>query len=180
VALMILAAVTGGGMDGAVVTIVDFARANGPTWRSIDDVVMGGVSSSHLRRTDEGTALFEGELSLENNGGFASVRAATGPLDLSACSGIVLRVRGDGKHYRLRLRTDDRLDGIAYQAGFLTSDGGWQTLRLSFTEFLPTFRGRTLEGVEPLATHRIHQIGLMIADRQAGRFRLEVAWIRSI
>jgi monofunctional biosynthetic peptidoglycan transglycosylase len=166
-------------MDGANVMIVDFSRAGGPTWRSIDDVVMGGVSKSRLRPTGEGSAVFEGELSLQQGGGFASVRAALGPLDLSVCTGLEIRVRGDGKRYRLRLRNDDRLDGVAYQAQFLADGDNWQTVRLPFAEFVPTYRGRVLEGVEPLDTGRIHQVGLMIADRQAGPFRLELAWLRT-
>ena len=43
-------------------------------WRSIDDVVMGGLSSSRMW-VEQGRAVFDGELSLENNGGFASVRS---------------------------------------------------------------------------------------------------------
>ena len=166
-------------MDSTAVTIFDFGRPDGPAWRSVDDVVMGGISSSRLHPTSEGTALFEGELSLENRGGFASVRTALGPLDLSAYTGVEIRVRGDGKRYRLRFRTNERFDGVAYQAEFSTRGDGWQTVQLPFVEFQPTYRGRILEGVEPLATDRIHQVGLMIADRQAGRFRLEVAWLRA-
>jgi hypothetical protein len=176
---LILAAITGGIMDSTAVTIFDFGRPDGPVWRSIDDVVMGGVSSSRLHPTGEGTALFEGDLSLENRGGFASVRTTLGPLDLSAYTGVEIHVRGDGKRYRLRLRTDDRVDGIAYQAEFSTSGDGWQTQQLPFVEFQPTYRGRILEGVEPLATNHINQVGLMIADRQAGAFQLEVAWLRA-
>ncbi len=178
-ALAILAATAGGVMADSGVMIIDFSREDGPAWRPIDDLVMGGISSSRLRPTAEGTALFEGDLSLENNGGFASVSAATGSLDISKHSGVEIRVRGDGKRYRLRLRTDDRFDGVAYQAGFSTHEREWQTVRLPFGEFLPTFRGRILEGAESLATDHIHQLGLMIADRQAGSFRLEVAWIRA-
>ena len=45
-------------------------------WRAIDDRVMGGVSHSGLRHERAGHAVFEGDVSLAQNGGFASVRQA--------------------------------------------------------------------------------------------------------
>ncbi|MGY8883923.1 MAG: CIA30 family protein, partial [Flavobacteriales bacterium] len=43
-------------------------------WTIVDDVVMGGRSSGNFRLNDDGHGVFEGEISLENNGGFSSVR----------------------------------------------------------------------------------------------------------
>jgi len=157
--------------------VIDFGEAQ-PAWSAVDDVVMGGISRSGLAVTDDATGVFAGEVSLENNGGFASVRARVGPLDLTAYDHLELRVRGDGQRYRLRLRTDPGLDGVAYQAAFAPTAGAWQTVRLPLAAFEPTFRGRSLTGqAAPLDRSRIHQIGLMIADRQAGPFRLEIATI---
>jgi len=148
-------------------------------WRPINDGVMGGLSSSALKITPAGTGLFEGAVSLANNGGFASVRARLGPVDLSAYQSLAARIRGDGKRYRLRLHTGAGFDGIAYQADFDTKVGEWQEIVLPFSNFEPTFRGRRLTDVEPLDTGNIQQIGLMIADKQAGTFRLELDWIRA-
>ena len=44
-------------------------------WNAIDDRVMGGVSGSRLRHDPTGHAVFEGSVSLERNGGFASIRS---------------------------------------------------------------------------------------------------------
>jgi len=146
-------------------------------WIIVNDGVMGGVSTSAIRRTNDGTVLFTGELSLENNGGFASVRCVTGRQDLSAHGGLEIRVRGDGRTYQLRLRTDDEFDGIAFRAEFDTRDGEWTTARLAFEEFLPTFRGRTLHDVPPLDVSRIHQLAFMVADKTPGPFSLEVDFV---
>ena len=51
--------------------IVDFRTAT-DSWRNIDDVVMGGLSSSEMV-IEDGVAVFRGDVSLDNNGGFASV-----------------------------------------------------------------------------------------------------------
>jgi NADH dehydrogenase [ubiquinone] 1 alpha subcomplex assembly factor 1 len=157
--------------------IFDFGRADAvQRWQSIDDGVMGGRSASQLR-IEDGVAVFTGMVSLENNGGFASVRSAPGQYDLGTYAGIALRVRGDGKRYQLNLRTDTQFDGVNYRATFATEAGQWLTLRLPFSEFLPSFRGQQLKDAAPLDTRRIVTFGLLIADQLAGPFRLELEWL---
>jgi len=140
-------------------------------WHAINDGVMGGVSSGRMVQTPEGLR-FEGELSLENNGGFASVRRAI-ELDLATATGVRLVVRGDGRTYQFRLRQDDRFDGIAWRAEF-TAGSGWQTVDLSFDEFIPVFRGRQVPDAGPVAPATIQQAGFMLADRAPGPFVLEI------
>jgi monofunctional biosynthetic peptidoglycan transglycosylase len=157
--------------------IFDFRRpAEGQHWYSINDSVMGGLSTSGLQ-VEDGRAVFAGFVSLENNGGFASVRTAAGAYDLGAYSGISLRVRGDGKTYKLNLRLDADFDGINYRAVFPTTPDQWLTVRLPFSAFHPHFRGQQLTAVAPLDPHHIVTFGLLIGDRQAGPFRLEIEWI---
>ncbi len=160
--------------------VVVFDGSAGLEWRVVNDGVMGGLSESRMIETPDRTALFEGRLSLENNGGFASVRAPLGPVDLSRFTGLSVRVRGDGRRYLLRLRTDDRFDGIAYQASFDADAGGWRTVDLPFSSFEPTFRGRTLPDAPRLDPGAIRQIGFMIADKKAGAFRLEIESVHAI
>jgi NADH dehydrogenase [ubiquinone] 1 alpha subcomplex assembly factor 1 len=73
-------------------------------WFVVNDGVMGGVSSSTIK-LENGVLVFEGQVRLENNGGFASVRSNSSEQNLSDFSGIVLKLRGDGKMYALNLRT---------------------------------------------------------------------------
>lgn len=161
-------------------TIIDFRFPNQENrWEIINDVVMGGLSDSGISITDNRTALFQGVVSLENYGGFSSIRTHPGEFDLSGYSGLMVRVKGDGKDYRLRLRTDRDYDGIAYQAHFITEKDTWTTVRLSFDAFLPVFRGRVIEDAPHLNVSAIKRIGFMIADKQEGPFRLEIEWIKA-
>ena len=94
-------------------------------WLIVNDSVMGGVSQSEMIVTPTGTALFRGNVSLENNGGFASVRTHPIEYQLADYHGLSLRVKGDGQPYKLRLRTDNYLNSVAYQADFQTESGTW-------------------------------------------------------
>jgi len=157
--------------------IFDFSQPDAVSaWYSIGDRVMGGVSSGRMHQ-GEGFAVFEGEVSLENNGGFSSVRSEPQPLDLSEHEGIALNVRGDGQRYKLGLKIDGRFDGIVYRAEITPAAGEWATLRVPFEEFEPVFRGSRVPDAPALAPDRVRSVGLLISDKQAGPFRLEVAWI---
>jgi hypothetical protein len=148
-------------------------------WPPINDGVMGGASSSQMRFDVAGHAAFEGVVSLENNGGFASVRAS---LDLGCADTVayLLTVWGDGHTYKLNLRTDSGFDGVNYQAVFTPAPGVWSQVALPLADFGPNFRGRRVPGALPLQPAEVKQVGLMISDRQAGAFRLLVKTLEAV
>lgn len=154
--------------------------ATAANWLAIDDSVMGGISRSRLRHDPAGYAIFEGMVSLERNGGFASVRSQPLELGVEGVTHLLVDLCGDGKRYKLNLRTDDTFDGVNYQAGFDAPAGVWVQQRFPFDAFIPTFRGRTLRDAPALNSLRIRQIGLMIADRQAGSFALALRSIIAV
>ena len=159
-------------------TVTDFSSAaDVARWSTIDDRVMGGVSRSRMVATPDGTARFEGVMSLESNGGFASTRSDAGPWIRAGTETLRLRVRGDGKTYQLRLRMDDQSDGPSYGASFVAPKGEWREIELPLREFRAMFRGREVRA-EPLAPEKVRTLGLMISDGQDGEFALEIDWIR--
>jgi len=141
-------------------------------WTVVNDVVMGGVSSARIEPAEQGVR-FSGTLSLENNGGFASARfdLATPPAGMD---GVQIRVRGDGRTYQLRLRHGQARDGVAWRVKF-KAPGDWTVLALPFTSFQPVFRGRSVPEAGPVMPASLGQAGLMLADRTAGDFSLELA-----
>jgi hypothetical protein len=155
------------------VVLFDFSHPESTAaWAPINDGVMGGISSSQLRFDPAGHAEFCGHVSLANNGGFASVRCQPCALGRSGLAAYLLAVRGDGRRYKLNLRTDDSFDGLNYQARFDPPAGIWTTCRLTGADFAPSWRGRPVPDAPPLDPSRVRQIGLMIADRQEGAFSL--------
>ena len=113
-------------------------------------------------------------VSFENNGGFASVRCQPMDLGRKDVAAYLLEVCGDGKRYKLNLRTDNSFDGVNYQAQFHPPAGIWTTCRLARADFLPSWRGKSVPDAPPLDNSWVRQIGLMIADRQEGPFALAV------
>ncbi len=155
-------------------TLIDFTGKNDKiSWYPINDVIMGGRSESNLQ-VKEGVARFTGNVSLQNNGGFASVRSESINLNLREFAGISLTARGDGKIYKCNVRTDTAFDGVLYQASFRPQADKWHKYDLPFTSFIATFRGRELDPAPPLDTSRVISIGLMISEKQAGPFSLEI------
>jgi monofunctional biosynthetic peptidoglycan transglycosylase len=162
------------------ITVVDFRSPEvRRRWRIVNDGVMGGLSQSRMAVTEGGTGVFQGTVSLENNGGFASVRTQPTDFGLAGRKGLSLRIKGDGRRYQLRLRTDRQFDGVAYTSSFDTVDGEWTTARVEFQDCLPTFRGRKVSNAPTLEPSRIRQIGFLIADKQQGPFRLEIESIKA-
>lgn len=149
-------------------------------WRAINDGVMGGASVSRLRFDSAAYAVFEGEVSLENNGGFASVRASDLDLGCADTVAYVLTVWGDGRTYKLNLRTDTGFDGVTYQAGFMPAPGRWTQTVLPLAAFEPRFRGRLVPAAPALCPEAVRQVGLLISGQQAGAFRLMVKTIEAV
>ncbi len=138
-------------------------------FRVVNDDVMGGVSSSRLG-TVAGAMSFEGVLSLENNGGFASFRGAMRfPAEAGA---LLLTVRGDGRRYKLTLRLDEGTGTAQYQTAF-AAPRTWQTLRFEPADFAASFRGRRV-AAPTVRFADVRYFGLLISDRQSGPFRVEL------
>ena len=149
-------------------------------WRTVNDGVMGGRSKGSISTTDSGTLVFQGNLSLKNNGGFSSLRTDKLGLDLSDSTGLVMRVKGDGRTYQVRIGSDARYRGmeVSFMAEFPTAEDEWKEVRVPFSELTATFRGRTLKN-EVFNPAKVQRLGLLLADKQPGAFKLEVDWIRA-
>ncbi|CAM8993978.1 unnamed protein product [Rhodiola kirilowii] len=166
-------------------------------WGALDDVVMGGVSQSSFQIDPTGgensgpTGLFKGIVSTANNGGFTSIRTKnfSAPEDLSPYDGFELRLKGDGRRYKLIVRTSGEWDTVGYTAMFDTVAGQWQSIRLPFSVFKPIFRARTVADAPPFNPGNVMSFQLMFSKFESdgklnptfkeGAFELPVSSIRA-
>ncbi|WP_324719936.1 CIA30 family protein [Salinimicrobium sp. HB62] len=140
-------------------------------WDIENDVVMGGRSSSQLLRSEEGNAIFKGEVSLENNGGFASVQYRFPSKDITGYETAVLHLKGDGKKYQFRLKEDLR-DRASYIYEFETT-GDWQTVEIPLNKMKPVFRGRDVD-MPNFSANSIQEVRFLIGNKKRQEFRLEI------
>ena len=116
--LLLLIATIGNAQNIPGMKIIEnFDTETSAEWQIVNDGVMGGLSKSTMQ-VREGKGIFTGTVSLENNGGFASTRTSIQSLGTDSIQNLAIRVKGDGKTYQLRLRSNNRFDGIAYRALF--------------------------------------------------------------
>ena len=153
------------------IIIFDFnTKAQLNNWQIVNDGVMGGLSDSNMYINEDGIGIFEGQISLENNGGFASVRMSCNPTNIDGASKIRLHVKGDKKEYQFRLRTDSE-NFFVYTSPFMTS-GEWEVIDLELSELYPVFRGRRLRRPN-YAGQTFEEIGILIGNKKTETFRLE-------
>ena len=151
---------------------------------------MGGVSESDIR-LERDRAVFSGNVSTANSGGFASVRTRnfSPPWDLSGYEGIALRVQGDGKRYKFIIRGEGKWDGIGYCYSFDTLHNCWTTITIPFAELIPVFRAKTVPDAGPFNASQVYSMQLMLSKFeydgalnpkfQAGMFSLEIESIKA-
>lgn len=165
--------------------LFDFSQPNAAArWQIVNDGVMGGRSTSRAEMLADSQMRFAGRLSLENNGGFASVRSkpdSAGSTSLGLNSGdvIVMLVRGDGRKYTFNLYVPDRRMAFSYQLEFQTAADQWMEIQLPVDRFAAHSFGRPVSGAM-LDPARVHSVGILIGDRRAGEFQLIVDWIKVI
>jgi len=159
-------------MNTSDALIFNFTKeANLSSWQVIDDGVMGGRSQGNFAINEEGNAVFEGTVSLDNYGGFSSVRHRLLEKDISKYTKVLLRIKGDGKKYQFRIK-EKRRDYYSYITTFQTTNE-WQTITLEMHQMYPAFRGRTLN-MDNLKPNKIEEIAILIGNKKAEQYRLEI------
>jgi monofunctional biosynthetic peptidoglycan transglycosylase len=150
-------------------------------WQTFLDGVMGGRSTGRITAGDGGTLLFKGELSLENNGGFSQIRTAVPEGTFAGSTGLVLRVKGDGRTYKLDIRSSRlRVMAGAYQSVFQTKAGEWTEVKIPFDRCVATIFAQPVRNAPELHPASIEAVGITLADKQEGPFAIEVDWIRPV
>ena len=138
-------------------------------WTIVDDVVMGGRSSGNFRLNDEGHGVFEGEVSLENNGGFSSLRYDCEKILLEGKTQVNIKLLGDGKQYQFRINSNNG-DYYSYIIPFSTS-GEWEEIEIQLKDMYPSFRGRRLD-LPNFSDDYFEGITFLIGNKKNEKFKL--------
>jgi len=160
-------------------TLFDFTGADpAKEWQNVNDGVMGGVSEGKFKIREKKTLEFVGTLSLENNGGFASVRTKAKKLGLEKGDTVVAKVRGDGREYLLNLYLNKPLIAFSYRATVQTKKDEWIEVKVPLDKFEATSFGRVVKDAGPVKPEEVNSLGFMLSDKKAGPFKMEVESIK--
>jgi len=146
-------------------------------WYVVDDKVMGGVSAGSIRINEEGYAVFKGDVSLENNGGFSSVRYRFPKIELRDFTKVKIKLKGDGKNYQFRIKANSN-DYYSYTFTFQTTNN-WDIIDIPLSSMYPVFRGRRLN--MPNFNHSsVSEVAFLIANKRNEKFELLIDSIELI
>ena len=138
-------------------------------WRVVDDVVMGGESSGTFILNNEGIGVYRGNVSLDNNGGFSSLRYGFKRTSVEGYTKVALKLKGDGKSYQFRIKSNSS-DDHSYITTFRTT-GEWQEIEIVLEEMYPSFRGRKLDKPN-FSNDSIEEIAFLIGNKRNEEFEL--------
>ena len=157
---------------------IDFGSdKDGRNWAIINDGVMGGISIGEAK-LNENSLLFVGQLSFENNGGFASLRSNRMNLNLKDAEYIEIKYRLEGIHFALMLEQHSRFWHPYFSYPLEITDGKWLTKKILVEELKETrmseYTGRTYNQENARSFFRI---GFISDDKKEVRFKLEIDYI---
>ena len=152
--------------------IFDFTKtADLKNWYVVNDSVMGGESAGQMSTDAAGNGLFEGHVSLNNNGGFTSIKYDSGKIKLQGYNKFIVVLKGDGKVYEFRVKTN-KSESYSYVYSFETT-GNWQTIEIPFSIMVPSFRGRSLN-MANFPGDYMEELGFLIGNKKEEDFKIAI------
>ena len=154
-------------------------KHNTPSWRIVNDGVMGGLSSSQLKE-NENSVLFNGNTSLENNGGFASMRTLFEKGSLSDCKTMTIRYKSNSinRTFGLSLKDSQRYYIPYYQHKFSPKTTDWEEITVNLKDFKHIRISQIIGNEMPLDYLKdVYNIALIVSDKKAGNFDIEIDYI---
>ncbi len=159
-------------------TLFDFTPSSDISdWVTVDDTVMGGRSDGRFRLNEAGHGEYAGYVSLENNGGFSSLRYRMPTIRVEGYTRVQLRLKGDGNRYQFRTKTSD-YDRHSY-VGYFETSGDWEVVELELHALQPQFRGRVLR-IPDYPAEVLSEIAILIGNKKAQEFKLELDWVKLV
>lgn len=147
-------------------------------WYIVNDDVMGGRSTSTLEEA-ENSIRFEGSISLENNGGFASIRSPRKLYDLSSYKTITIRFKSTGRDFGIVLERYRRFYLPTHKLVFSSDTNEWNTVSFPINAFKKQILGRDIGGfIDTKTLKNIERIGIILFDKKEGDFAVEIDYIR--
>jgi hypothetical protein len=133
-------------------------QQNGFTFAPLDDVVMGGASSSTF---DASTGKWTGQVTDANNGGFVGIRSTPNlQLDMTKCKGLELKLRSNKqKRLKVAVRDSTEFNGITWATSVDLKNGS--VVRVPFAKQVPTVFAKVVDDSEAFRKDKVTAVQLV-------------------
>lgn len=157
---------------------IDFGKEkDGRNWQVVNDGVMGGLSEGEALLTDN-SILFKGTVSLDNNGGFSSLRSNFSRKELSNYKQVEIRYRSKGISLAMTLSVSRRWYIPNYKSNLASTQGTWKTITLTLNEFGKYYIGRAMnEKLNSDTLGEVIRLGFITDEKKYGDFEFEIDYI---
>ncbi|MEL7338947.1 MAG: CIA30 family protein [Bacteroidota bacterium] len=158
---------------------LDFgSEKDGTDWQTLNDGVMGGLSNGQVALTPNALKFF-GEVSLDNYGGFTSVKSPFGQYDLSNAKKLTIRYKTEGQLISISLENSDAFYKPYYKLLLPDTKGKWMTAEANISDFKEYNLGQeTAIAISDGFLKGVKRIGFITSEKRAGRFAVEIDYLK--
>lgn len=147
-------------------------------WCVVVDGVMGGKSQGTIEYTNN-SIVFSGNVSLENNGGFTSIRTKEQTFDLSKYDTVIIKYRSTGQDFSFYLNRYKKHFEPKFRTHLPITNNVWKEVMTPLKDFKIVTLGKEMAGMitkEDFAS--IIKLGFISSIKAATNFSLEIDYIK--
>jgi monofunctional biosynthetic peptidoglycan transglycosylase len=164
-------------------SIIDFGNSaeKNQEWVLLSDNIMGGITKSKIEYTIN-SVILSGNISLDNYGGFSSIKTKYKRVDLSKYIGIKIKFKSTNQKFAFTLEDNQNWTQPNYKCEFSPKkDDTWEEVIIYFKDFQEIVIGEpTGNMMESKSLNNIVRMGIMTYEKKEGHFSLEVDYIEFI
>lgn len=150
----------------------------GINWYVVNDGVMGGLSDSDAF-LQENSLLFKGNVSLDNNGGFVSLRCPYGDMDFSKFKTVSIKYKNAGQNFAFQLETERMFFRPNYKVLLADSENEWTTASFKLEDFKEYVMGKANGNeITSIKLANVIRFGFINYGKKAGDFEFEIDYIK--
>ncbi len=152
--------------------------ANCDDWYVVVDGVMGGKSQGSIKYT-ETSIVFSGNVSLENNGGFTSIRTKEHNFDLSKYSTVIIKYKSTGQDFSFYLNRYRKHYEPKFRIDLPITNNHWEEVVVPLKHFKIVKLGKEIEGIITQNDFEsIIKLGFISNTKAATEFSLELDYVK--
>ncbi|MEM9824291.1 MAG: CIA30 family protein [Bacteroidota bacterium] len=157
----------------------DFGKnKDGNDWEIINDGVMGGLSKGEFEFTDH-TLKFYGSVSLDNYGGFTSIKSPFKTFDLGLAQKVKIRYKTSNQSIAINLENSKEFYKPYYKLNLEDTNDEWKSVEIEINQFKGYSLGQEVSTkISKEFLKSVQRIGFITSQKKEGKFNIEVDYLK--